>query len=164
MTSAPLNVSAGFPMQTSVTPSLPPEQQQFIPFQLLPHDTESVFSYTSDWGLVHSQVTKKLMLQDCLYWRRECHFTLWMCSLCSVSQTFSAKAWKYNELLHVCFVFVVGLLLDIYFKPTFMRLRNIFAMFARALSFANVSHRDSVFKCLWYITVFSTLFTSCLQK
>lgn len=48
MTSAPLNVSAGFPMQMSVTPSLPPEQQQFIPFQLLPHDTESVFSYTSD--------------------------------------------------------------------------------------------------------------------
>lgn len=29
----------------------------------------------------------------------------------------------------MCFVFVVGLLLDIYFKPTFMRLRNIFAMF-----------------------------------
>lgn len=48
MTSAPLNVSAGFPMQTSVTQSLPPEEQQFIPFQLMPHDTESVFSYTSD--------------------------------------------------------------------------------------------------------------------
>lgn len=54
----------------------------------------------------------------------------------------------------MCFVFVVGLSLDIYFKPTFMRLRNIFAMFARALSFANISRPDSVFKCLWYITYF----------
>lgn len=31
-----------------------------------------------------------------------------------------------------------------------MRLQNIFAMFARALSFANISRPDSVFKCLWY--------------
>nr|XP_022324520.1 circadian locomoter output cycles protein kaput-like isoform X1 [Crassostrea virginica] len=45
---APVNMASGFPQQTSVTPNLPQEQQQFIPFQLMPHDTESVFSYTSD--------------------------------------------------------------------------------------------------------------------
>ena len=54
---APVNMASGFPQQTSVTPSLPQEQQQFIPFQLMPHDTESVFSYTSDWVHVISQVT-----------------------------------------------------------------------------------------------------------
>ncbi|XP_048756709.1 circadian locomoter output cycles protein kaput-like isoform X1 [Ostrea edulis] len=44
---APVNTT-GFPMQTSVTPALPKEQQQYIPFQLMSHDSETVFSYTSD--------------------------------------------------------------------------------------------------------------------
>lgn len=110
-------------------------------------------------GHLETHVTRLFVL------KKRVPFHLCECVVCVVfHRHFPAKAWKYKELLHVCFVFVVGLSLDIYFKPTFMRLQNIFAMFARALSFANISRPDSVFKCLWYITVFSTLSTSCLQK
>ncbi|XP_062566627.1 circadian locomoter output cycles protein kaput-like [Saccostrea cucullata] len=44
----PVNASAGFPLQTPVSTALPQEQPQFSLFQLMPHDTETVFSYTSD--------------------------------------------------------------------------------------------------------------------
>ncbi|XP_061188933.1 circadian locomoter output cycles protein kaput-like [Saccostrea echinata] len=44
----PVNASVGFPLQTPVSTALPQEQQQFSLFQLMPHDTETVFSYTSD--------------------------------------------------------------------------------------------------------------------